>query len=174
MRALDFRLGRADAKPRPARLDLIARLPDPDHGTFAGTSAPDRSGIAAGIGLMLVGMLLFSANEAMGKRLIATYSVGQVLLLRSAAALLVLSPMLLRRRIAWALPRQPGLHAIRITCSTLEVACFYWAVAYLPLADVMTYYLAGRSTWRRLRRSGSEKLSTAAACSPSGSASPGC
>jgi drug/metabolite transporter (DMT)-like permease len=107
------------------------------------SSAPDRTGIAAGIGLMLTGMLLFSVNDAMGKWLVATYSVGQVLLLRSAAALLVLSPTLLRRRIAWALPRQPGLHAIRITCSTLEVACFYWAVAYLPLADVMTYYLAG-------------------------------
>jgi drug/metabolite transporter (DMT)-like permease len=26
--------------------------------------------------------------------------------------------------------------------STLEVAGFYWAVAYLPLADVMTFYLA--------------------------------
>jgi drug/metabolite transporter (DMT)-like permease len=107
------------------------------------SSPPDKTGIAAGIGLMLLGMLLFSLNDAMGKWLVATYSVGQVLLLRSAAALLVLTPMLLRRRIAWARPRQPGLHAIRITCSTLEVACFYWAVAYLPLADVMTYYLAG-------------------------------
>ena len=27
-------------------------------------------------------------------------------------------------------------------CLTLEVASFYWAVTYLPLADVMTYYLA--------------------------------
>ena len=27
--------------------------------------------------------------------------------------------------------------------STLEVVCFYWAVAYLPLADVMAFYLAG-------------------------------
>ena len=27
--------------------------------------------------------------------------------------------------------------------ATVEVACFYWAVTYLPLADVMTYYLAG-------------------------------
>ena len=25
----------------------------------------------------------------------------------------------------------------------LEVACFYWALAYMPLADVMTFYLAG-------------------------------
>jgi drug/metabolite transporter (DMT)-like permease len=48
-----------------------------------------------------------------------------------------------RSGFSFALPPQPGLHAVRVTFSTLEVACFYWAVMYLPLADVMTYYLAG-------------------------------
>jgi drug/metabolite transporter (DMT)-like permease len=99
--------------------------------------------VLAGIGLMVFGIFLFSLNDVLGKWLVATYSVGQVLLLRSAAALLVLSPLLLRNGLSWTLPAQPGLHAIRIAFSTLEVACFYWAVAYLPLADVMTYYLAG-------------------------------
>ena len=36
----------------------------------------------------------------------------------------------------------PSLQLLRVVLSTLEVAFFYWAVAYLPLADVMTYYLA--------------------------------
>jgi drug/metabolite transporter (DMT)-like permease len=79
----------------------------------------------------------------MGKWLVATYSVGQVLLLRSFAALLVLSPMILSHGIGWRLPEQLGLHLLRVTLSTLEVAAFYWAVAYMPLANVMTYYLAG-------------------------------
>jgi drug/metabolite transporter (DMT)-like permease len=79
----------------------------------------------------------------MGKWLVATYSVGQVLLLRSVAALAVLLPLMRRQKMPFAVPPQPGLHALRITLSTLEVACFYWAVTYLPLADVMTYYLAG-------------------------------
>jgi drug/metabolite transporter (DMT)-like permease len=106
------------------------------------TTAPARSTTLAGIGLMLLGIFLFSVNDVMGKWLVSTYAVGQVLLLRSVAALLVLSPMIWRQ--GWPkLPSQPGLHAIRITFSTLEVACFYWAVAFMPLADVMTYYLAG-------------------------------
>jgi drug/metabolite transporter (DMT)-like permease len=92
---------------------------------------------------MLLGVFLFSLNDVMGKWLVATYSVGQVLLLRSVAALAVLLPLMRRQKMPFAVPPQPGLHALRITLSTLEVACFYWAVTYLPLADVMTYYLAG-------------------------------
>ena len=60
----------------------------------------------------------------------------------SAAALLVLAPVLWRQGLPKR-PAQPALHALRVAFSTLEVACFYWAVAFMPLADVMTYYLAG-------------------------------
>ncbi|WP_243373500.1 DMT family transporter [Microvirga solisilvae] len=102
-----------------------------------------RSGALVGIGLMLLGMFMFSVNDVMGKWLVATYSVGQVLLLRSIAALAVLLPIMHRQKISLQIPPQPALHAVRILLSTLEVACFYWAVTYLPLADVMTYYLAG-------------------------------
>ncbi len=35
------------------------------------------------------------------------------------------------------------MQAVRAVLATVEVACFYWAVVYLPLADVMAYYLAG-------------------------------
>jgi drug/metabolite transporter (DMT)-like permease len=101
------------------------------------------SGALPGIGLMMLGIFLFSINDAMGKWLVATYSVGQVLLLRSFAALVVLLVVIGREGFTWRVPAQPLLHAIRIVFSTLEVACFYWAVMYLPLADTMTYYLAG-------------------------------
>lgn len=92
---------------------------------------------------MLVAMFLFSLNDAMGKWLVATYSVGQVLLLRSAVALLILSPLLWRgglRPIVTA--QRPGLQLARVVFSTLEVFCFYLAVSLLPLADVMTFWLA--------------------------------
>ncbi|MBO1903287.1 DMT family transporter [Microvirga sp. 3-52] len=102
-----------------------------------------RSGTLVGIGLMLLGVFMFAMNDVMGKWLVATYSVGQVLLLRSVAALMILLPLMRRQKVPFAIPPQPGLHAVRIILSTLEVACFYWAVTYLPLADVMTYYLAG-------------------------------
>jgi drug/metabolite transporter (DMT)-like permease len=106
-------------------------------------SAKVRSGALFGIGLMLLGVFLFSVNDVMGKWLVATYSVGQVLLLRSIAALAVLLPLMWKQKVSFRLPPQRGLHGLRIAFSTLEVACFYWAVTYLPLADVMTYYLAG-------------------------------
>jgi len=102
-----------------------------------------RSGALVGIGLMLLGTFLFSVNDVMGKWLVATYSVGQVLLLRGLAAVAVLLPIMRQQNIPVRVPPQPGLHAFRILLSTLEVSCFYWAVTYLPLADVMTYYLAG-------------------------------
>ena len=46
-----------------------------------------RSGNAtlAGVGLMLLGVFLFSCNDAQGKWLLATYPVGQMLLIRSIA-----------------------------------------------------------------------------------------
>jgi drug/metabolite transporter (DMT)-like permease len=87
---------------------------------------------------------MFSLNDVMGKWLVATYSVGQVLLIRSAAALLVLAPILWREKPRDLFrPDRPRLHILRVGAAMAEVACFYWAVGYLPLADTMTFYLAG-------------------------------
>jgi drug/metabolite transporter (DMT)-like permease len=66
-----------------------------------------------------------------------------VLLIRSLAALALLAPFVWRDRQSFAVAPRPGLQAVRAVFATVEVACFYWAVAYLPLADVMAYYLAG-------------------------------
>lgn len=106
-------------------------------------SAQMRSAARTGVLVMLLAMFLFSLNDAMGKWLVSAYSVGQVLLLRSAAALLVLLPFVWKtglRPIVGA--QRPGLQLARVVFSTLEVFCFYLAVSYLPLADVMTYWLA--------------------------------
>ena len=98
----------------------------------------------AGIGLMLVAMFLFSINDVMGKWLVATYGVAQLLLIRSFAASLMLAPAIYRTgwRIIWKQDR-PWLHAFRAFSSMAETACFYWAVIYLPLADAVVFYLAG-------------------------------
>jgi drug/metabolite transporter (DMT)-like permease len=109
----------------------------------ATTSAPAGSTLA-GIGLMLAGISLFALNDALGKWLVATYSVGQLLMIRSATALALLSPALIKTGMApFAAAPRPGLQLARIALSTAEVAMFFAAVAYLPLADVMTFYLAG-------------------------------
>ena len=98
---------------------------------------------ALGIALVLIGMFLFTANDALGKWLVATYSVGQVLLIRSAAALVALLPFIwLWGRPAIISRDRSGLQFLRVVFSTAEVFCFYSAVYFLPLADVMTFWLA--------------------------------
>jgi drug/metabolite transporter (DMT)-like permease len=106
-------------------------------------AASQRSASLTGIGLMLIGIFFFSLNDALGKWLIATYSVGQLLLLRSATGLAVLAPFLWREgRVAFTQAPRPLIQWLRPLFSTFEVGCFYWALAYMPLADVMTFYLA--------------------------------
>lgn len=101
------------------------------------------AGARTGIVLMLAGMLMFSLNDAMGKMLVSTYTIGQVLLIRSIAALLVLAPFLYRKGRAHVLQlERPWLQFFRVFLSTFEVFCFYFAVTYYPLADVMTFWLA--------------------------------
>ncbi|MFD2236944.1 DMT family transporter [Aureimonas populi] len=96
----------------------------------------------AGIGFMVLGVFLFATNDAMGKWMLASYGVGQILLIRSAAALLVLAPFARRAGGAIARPARPGLHGARAVASTLEIGLFYVALLHLPLASVMTFYLA--------------------------------
>ncbi|MBU4530989.1 MAG: DMT family transporter [Hoeflea sp.] len=96
-----------------------------------------------GIAVMLLGIFMFALNDTLGKWLVATYSVGQVLLIRSIAALVVLSPLIWR--MGWrplVTVERPGMQALRVALSSIEVYAFYFAVIYLPLADVMTYWLA--------------------------------
>src|ERR1700720_1523408 len=106
------------------------------------THNDERSARLAGVGLMLLSIFMFSFGDAIGKFMVATYSVGQLLLLRACAALIVLLPMIWRDRAAFMQLERPWLQLLRVTLSTLEVAAFFLATVYLPLADVITYYLA--------------------------------
>ena len=105
---------------------------------------PSRNTTLAGIGMMLLGILLFSLNDVLGKWLVSTYTVGQLLLIRSAAALAVLAPFIIAQGITRTLrPERPGLQALRAGLGATEAAMFYLAVSYLPLADTMTIWMAG-------------------------------
>jgi drug/metabolite transporter (DMT)-like permease len=93
---------------------------------------------------MLAGVAMFSFNDALGKWLLSDYSVGELLLIRSAAALVFLVPFLRSAGVgAFVTAPRPALQIVRIVLSALEVAMFFWAVSYLPLADAVTFYLAG-------------------------------
>ncbi|WP_219340646.1 hypothetical protein, partial [Escherichia fergusonii] len=67
---------------------------------FAKISADtgNRSAALAGIALMLLAVWMFSFGDAIGKFIVATYSVGQLLLLRALASLALLSPVIWRHR----------------------------------------------------------------------------
>src|SRR5882757_6946768 len=102
----------------------------------------ERSARLAGIGLMLVGVCMFAFGDAIGKFIVASYSVGQLLLLRASVPLAILLTLIWRERKTLPRLQRPWLQLLRMVLSTAEVAAFFVAVVYLPLADVITYYLA--------------------------------
>lgn len=112
-----------------------ASLADPS----ASSAAENRLGILC----MVTGMALFTLNDAMGKWLVETCPVPLILAVRSASALLILAPLVMRAGFSsvFGVP-DPGRHLIRNVLIVAEVAFFYLAVREMPLADVMTIYMA--------------------------------
>src|SRR3981189_3628360 len=106
------------------------------------TALDERSARLAGIGLMLLSVSMFSFGDALGKFMVATYAVGQLLGLGGGAGLVGLAPSIWRHRAAFLQMERPWLQLVRVILSTLEVAAFFLATVYLPLVDVITYYLA--------------------------------
>lgn len=104
----------------------------------------ERSARVAGVVLMLVSIALFSLGDAIGKFLVADYPVGQFMMLRGAASLLLLAPFIWQTGLQpfLTMPR-PGLQILRMTFSVGDIGLFFWAASLLPLADVITFYLAG-------------------------------
>jgi len=110
--------------------------------TSAIASSDQRRATLLGIGLMLLGVGVFSVGDMVGKMLVATLPVGQFLMLRAGASLALLSPFAWRERAAFPQTPRPWIHVVRVALSSSEVAAFFFAAIYLPLADIITYYLA--------------------------------
>lgn len=103
-----------------------------------------RNVLLAGILLMLAGDFMFALNDAMGKWLVASFSVGQVVFIRSIGAFIVLGPMIANQGAGRLFQMErPVLQSLRVLATTVDTALFYAAVVYLPLADVMSFYMAG-------------------------------
>ncbi|TPN89681.1 DMT family transporter [Mesorhizobium sp. CU2] len=100
--------------------------------------------LLAGILLMLAGDFMFALNDAMGKWLVASFSVGQVVLIRSIGAFIVLGPMIANQGTGKLFQMErPLLQVLRVVATTVDTGFFYAAVVYMPLADVMSFYMAG-------------------------------
>ena len=98
---------------------------------------------SAAVLIMLTGMLLFTTNDAIGKWLTSSYSVVELVFVRSIAGLVLLSPFLWQAgaRKLFVVDK-PWLMALRAALTVIDSLTFYFAVSNLPLADVMTYWLA--------------------------------
>ena len=102
-----------------------------------------RTGTAGfGVMLYLAGVGLFAINDALGKWLVADYGVGQLMMLRSIGAGVVLAPMILSLRVNVFDRRQAPLQIARVLCAAIDTFTFYYATRFMPLADVMTFYMA--------------------------------
>lgn len=101
--------------------------------------------IALGIVLMIIGQFMFAANDSMGKILIQGFAVGQLIFFRSIGAFIILTPMLAFSQKTAAdvfEPKRPYLLILRGLASLGDAIFFYSALYYLPLTDVMTFYMA--------------------------------
>lgn len=93
---------------------------------------------------MLLGIFVFATNDALGKWLVGAFSPGQLLLVRSAAGLAFLAPAIAQTGAStFRRSPRPGLQAARVALSAAESVLFFYALTALPLAEVMTYYMAG-------------------------------
>jgi drug/metabolite transporter (DMT)-like permease len=95
-----------------------------------------------GILLYLLGVFLFAANDALGKWLVADYSVGEVMMVRSIGGVAILVTLAKIQGQPLLVAGQWGLQIARIIFFTLDTYCFFSGVQGLPLADVMTFYMA--------------------------------
>ena len=103
-----------------------------------------RNAVLAGVLIMLAGDFMFALLDALAKWLATSFPIGQVILIRSIASLLFLSPMIARQGVGslFRLER-PAVQVMRVVAMCFDVFFFYLAVVRLPLADVMSFYMAG-------------------------------
>jgi len=91
------------------------------------------------LGLMALGILLLTANDATSKYLVQSHPIGQVVGLRQASTLLVLIPyMIFFSR--WSLLRVVDLRGqlMRGTLFIIGSMLIVWSLAELPLATAIT------------------------------------
>lgn len=127
----------------PGRRHLLSRRPMSNASTAGAARHDSDRATRLGIAFMLLAILMFALNDTLGKWLLGSYGVGQLLFIRTVSALLVMVPILMR--VGWRslFPASRGwLLAARALIATLEIGAFYVAVSYLPLADTITYWMA--------------------------------
>jgi len=83
---------------------------------------------------MLAGICMFSFGDALGKVLVASYPVSELLLLRAAVPLAILLALIWRQRATLPRLERPGLQLLRMVLSTTEVAAFFVGCTFASAA----------------------------------------
>jgi S-adenosylmethionine uptake transporter len=96
-----------------------------------------------GILFYLAGVFCFAANDALAKFMVSHYSVAEILVIRSVGGLAMLLPVAWYLKVALKLHGHWGWHLFRVIVQLGDSYCFYLATRTMPLADVMTFYMAG-------------------------------
>jgi S-adenosylmethionine uptake transporter len=103
---------------------------------------PSAAARRRGVIYYLLAIFFFALNDALGKWLVADHTVGQLLALRAVGAALVLGPLAWRLKIDLTDRRRLGVQILRVLFMAGDTFGFYYATRTMPLADVMTFYMA--------------------------------
>ena len=97
-----------------------------------------------GIGLLLAAVLVFSIMDSLIKWLSADYPTMQIIFFRGLAAFVPLGIFIARQGGLAALrTRRPFGHILRCLIGVSSMVLGFWALAVLPLADVIAIGFAG-------------------------------
>jgi len=101
------------------------------------------SAVGAGIAYMCMGAICMVALDVAVRTLLETYELVQVIFLRSVFAFVLIALIIVQQRQTSALrTRQPGWHLFRSLLMTGSIFAFFYALKYLPLADVIVIAFA--------------------------------
>ncbi|ATN35980.1 EamA family transporter [Rhizobium sp. ACO-34A] len=99
--------------------------------------------IWAGFALVIAGNFLFAVNDVLGKVLLASFGIGQLLAIRAVGTLLILGPAMVKRgENPFSNVKRPVLQTVRVILTVIDSGLFFAAVKFLPVADVITFYMA--------------------------------
>ena len=96
---------------------------------------------AAGIGILLLGMLAISVNDMLIKWLSGDYPLHQMVFIRSAIGIMF-SLIIVQFEGGWQIlkPRRPWLHALRGLLIVTSNMTYFAALAVLPLAEATALF----------------------------------
>ena len=99
---------------------------------------------AIGIIFMLLGTLLYTTTDALSKWLVASYSIGQVLVIRSVAGIvLIYLAAMMAGQTSQLRTSRPGWHLLRSAISAVLLVGLFFGVKHIPLAEFVAIVFAG-------------------------------